>query len=116
MAVTLRRAQAWTVRSTIIYVWSSSNSFKQRWPRNQGPPGSSARCQHAGQVNNGWSNIHPGLHGPLVLSFPVACDVLLNVEEMLRVGESNVKEDCIADVIDVFDSLGVKAELSQSKS
>ena len=35
---------------------------------------------------------------------------------MLKVRETNVKEDCIEDVIEVFDSLGMKAELSQSKS
>lgn len=62
------------------------------------------------------SNILPCLRGPLVLSFPFAVDVLVNVEEMLKVGETNVKEDCIEDVIEVFDSLGMKAELSQSKS
>jgi len=61
------------------------------------------------------SHLHPGVHGPLVLSFTVAGDVLARVGELLGVGESNVKEKNIDEVAQVLDLLGVAANLSQCR-
>jgi len=58
-------------------------------------------------------HLHPGIHGPLVLSFEVAADVLGSVADMLGVGEANVKEENIEEIIQVLNSLGVEANLSQ---
>ena len=59
------------------------------------------------------SHLHPGVHGPLVLSLPVAADVLVSVGEILGKGESNVKEENIEEVQQVLDLIGVEAHLSQ---
>jgi len=62
------------------------------------------------------SNLHPGIHGPLNLSFEVAADVLVSVGNMLSFGEANVKEENIDEVKQVLTSLGVKANLSQRRN
>merc|ERR1719369_138960 len=62
------------------------------------------------------SHLHPGLHGPLILSFTVAADVLASVGDMLGVGEAIVREENIDEVTQVLDILGVKASLSQSRN
>ena len=59
------------------------------------------------------SRLHPGTHGPLVLSFTVPPDVLVSVGDMLGTGVSNVVEENIEEVVQVLNSLGVKANLSQ---
>ena len=59
------------------------------------------------------SHLHPGVHGPLVLSLSVAAEILVSVGEILGRGESNVKEENIEDVQQVFDLMGVEANLSQ---
>ena len=61
------------------------------------------------------SHLHPGLHGPIVLSFAVAADILVSVGEILGVGESNVKKENIERVKQVLDSLRVGANLIASK-
>jgi len=61
------------------------------------------------------SHLHPGIHGPLVLSFAVAADVLVSVKEILSSGESNVMEENIEEVKQVLNSLGVEANLSQNR-
>ena len=61
------------------------------------------------------SHLHPGLHGPIVLSFAVAADILVSVGEILGVGESNVKRENIEGVKQVLDSLEVEANLSESE-
>ena len=58
------------------------------------------------------SQLHPGIHGPLFLSFAVTSDILASVGELLGAGESNVKEEYIEDVRQVLDTLGVEANLS----
>merc|ERR1719369_432916 len=62
------------------------------------------------------SHLHPGLHGPLILSFTVAADVLASVGDILSVGEAIVREENIDEVTQVLDILGVKACLSQSRN
>jgi len=62
------------------------------------------------------SHLHPGLHGPLILSFTVSANVLASVGDMLAVGVANVIEENIDEVTQVLDSLGVKASLSQSRN
>ena len=59
------------------------------------------------------SHLHPGVHGPLVLSLSVAADILVSVGEILGKGESNVKEENIEEVQQVLDLIGVEAHLSQ---
>jgi len=61
------------------------------------------------------SQLHPGIHGPLFLSFAVTSDILANVGELLGTGESNVKEENIEDVKQVLDMLGVEANLSYGR-
>jgi len=61
------------------------------------------------------SHLHPGIHGPLVLSFAVSADILVSVKEILSVGESNVMEENIEEVNQVLNSLGVEANLSQNR-
>jgi len=58
------------------------------------------------------SNLHPGIHGPLVLTITVAVDVLVKVGDILGAGESNVKEGIIEEVTQVLDLLGLEANLS----
>ena len=62
------------------------------------------------------SYLHPGIHGPLILSFTVAADVLASVGDMLSVGEAIVWEENIDEVTQILDLLGVKASLSQSRN
>jgi len=62
------------------------------------------------------SHLHPGIHGPLILSFTVEADVLANVGDMMSVGEANVMEENIAEVTQVLDLLGMKASLSPSRN
>jgi len=59
------------------------------------------------------SHLHPGTHGPLVLSFTVPADVLVSVGDMLGTGVSNVVEENIKEVVQVLNSLRVEANLSQ---
>jgi len=61
------------------------------------------------------SQLHPGIHGPLILSFAVATNVLLSVGDLLGLGKSNVREGNIEEVEQVLNSLGVVASLSQSR-
>ena len=61
------------------------------------------------------ANLHPCIHGPLILSFEVAHDVLVSVGHILGVGEANVNEGNIIEVKKVLNSLGVEANLSQSR-
>jgi len=61
------------------------------------------------------SHLHPGIHGPLVLSFAVAADVLESVVDIIGAGESNVMEENIDEVVQVLNSLGVEANLSLSR-
>merc|ERR1719402_562530 len=61
------------------------------------------------------SQLHPGIHGPLFLSFAVTSDILASVGELLGAGESNVKEENIEDVKQVLDMLGVEANLSYGR-
>jgi len=61
------------------------------------------------------SHLHPDVHGPLVLSFGVAANVLASVGDLLGTGESKVKEENIEEVEQVLISLGVEANLSQSR-
>jgi len=52
-----------------------------------------------------------GIHGPLFLSFTVGADVLVSVGDILRAGESNVKERNIEEVLGL---LGLEESLSQT--
>ena len=61
------------------------------------------------------SQLHPGIYGPLILSFDIAVDILANVKEVLGTGESKLKSGNIEDVKYVLDILGVKANLSQTR-
>jgi len=61
------------------------------------------------------SHLHPGIHGPLILSFAVAGDVLGSVGDILGAGESIVKEENIEEVKKVLNSLGVEANMSHSR-
>ena len=61
------------------------------------------------------SQLHPGIHGPLILSFTVNADILKSVGGILSVGESNVREENFEEVVQVLNSLGVVASLSQIK-
>jgi len=61
------------------------------------------------------SHLHPSIHGPLNLSFAVDAEFLVNVGDILGEGESNVREENIEKVIQVLNSLGVEAKLSQSR-
>ena len=61
------------------------------------------------------SHLHPGIHGPLILSFAVTADVLMSVRDLLSAGESNLLEENIEEVIQVLNSLGVGANLSQCR-
>ena len=49
------------------------------------------------------SHLHPGIHGPLVLSFTVGADVLVSVGDILEAGEANVKEGNIEEVDGCYD-------------
>jgi len=60
------------------------------------------------------SHLHPGVHGPLVLSITVAANVLESVRDIVGTGESNVMEENIEEVMQVLISLGVEANLSKS--
>ena len=62
------------------------------------------------------SHLHPGLHGPLILSFTVATNVLASVGDILAVGVANVREENIGEVTQVLDLLGVKASLSRNRN
>ena len=62
------------------------------------------------------SHLHPGIHGPLFLSFEVTADILACVGEIFGTGESILKGGNIEDVKHVFDVLGVEANLSQSRT
>ena len=113
MAFTLRRDQAWTV--PLLSTCGTATLLSRDGEEIKAP-----LAPLLGASTLVWSilaesHIHPGLHAPLALSFEVAVDVLANVEEILRVGKSNVEEENIEDVREVFDSLGVKADLRQSK-
>jgi len=44
------------------------------------------------------SQLHPGLHGPLIFSFTVAADVLVSIGDILGMGECNVKEENVEEV------------------
>ena len=57
-------------------------------------------------------HLHPGIHGPLILSFEVASDILVGAGEILATGESNLKEEDIEDVKQVLEMLRVEANLS----
>ena len=59
------------------------------------------------------SHLHPGVHGPLVLSLSVATDILASVGEIFGKGESNVKEENIKEVQQVLNLIGVEANLSK---
>jgi len=61
------------------------------------------------------SHLHPGVHGPLILSFTVAVNVLASVGDMLALGQANVREENIDEVTQVLDLLGVNASLSRSR-
>ena len=61
------------------------------------------------------AHLHPGIHGPLILSFEVASDILECVGHILGLGESNIEERKIIEVKKVLKSLGVEAVLSQSR-
>ena len=58
------------------------------------------------------SHLHPGVHGPLILSCEVPADVLVGVGDILRTGEAIVKDNNIIEVKKAMDMLGVAAELS----
>jgi len=59
-------------------------------------------------------HLHPGIHGPLMIFFAVAADVLMSVRDILGTGESNLVEDNIEEVVQVLNSLGIEANLSQT--
>jgi len=61
------------------------------------------------------SHLHPGIHGPLFLSFAVAADVLGNVGDILGEGVSSVTEENIGEVEQVLNSLGIEAKLSHNR-
>ena len=61
------------------------------------------------------SHFHPGIHGPLVISFAVDTDILVSVGDILSMGEANVKEKNIGEVKQALVLLGVKADLSQRR-
>ena len=61
------------------------------------------------------ANLHPAIHGPLILSFPVEVGVLLSVGEIFRRGETWVRDGEIEEVQEVLNMLGVEVYLSCSK-
>ena len=61
------------------------------------------------------SHLHPGIHGPLILSLAVTADVLVSVKDILGVGETKVMEENIEEVVKVLNSLRVEANLSKSR-
>merc|ERR1719158_677980 len=58
------------------------------------------------------SHLHPGVHGPLILSCEVPADVLVSVGDIFQTGESTVNDNNIGEVKKAMDMLGVAAELS----
>ena len=61
------------------------------------------------------SQLHPGIYGPLMLSFDIAVDILAHVREILGTGESNIKSGNIENVIHVLSILEVGANLSKTR-
>jgi len=57
------------------------------------------------------ANLHPGVHGPLILSLDVAAEVLVSLREILSKGETDVREETIIEVKQVLGMLGVEANL-----
>ena len=60
------------------------------------------------------SQLHPGVHGPLILSLEVAAHILECVVEILGAGESDLMGRNIEEVKHALDILGVEANLSRS--
>merc|ERR1719153_1828570 len=58
------------------------------------------------------ANLHPGVHGPLILSLDVAAEVLVSLREILSKGETDVRKETMIEVKQVLDMLGVEANLS----
>ena len=61
------------------------------------------------------AHLHPGIHGPLILSFAVNFDVLVSVGKILSVGEADFKEGNITEVKKIMNSLGVEANLTKGE-
>ena len=58
------------------------------------------------------TNLHPAVHGGLILNIEVAAVVLVSVGELLATGEANVKEGNIEGIRQVLYMLGVEVNLS----
>ena len=61
------------------------------------------------------SQLHPGVHGPLIISFDIAVDILAHVGEILGTGESKLKSGNIEDVVQVLEILGLEGSLSETR-
>lgn len=61
------------------------------------------------------ANLHPAIHGPLILSCPVEVGVLLSVGEIFRRGVASARDGEIEEVQHVLNMLGVEVDLSCTK-
>ena len=113
MAVTLLRDQALTVPLLSTYGRATLLGRDGRGVQVPLVPLLAASSLVKAIVNS--SQLHPGIYGPLTLSFEIAVDILAHVGEVLGTGESNLRGGNIEDVKHVLDILGVKANLSQTR-
>ena len=113
MAVTLTRDQALTVPLLTTYGTALLLSRDGREVKVPMAPLLAASNLVRSMVTE-TPHLHPGIHGPLILSFEVASDILVGAGDILATGESNLKEEDIEDVKQVLDMLRVEANLSYS--
>ena len=113
MAVTLLRDQALTVPLLSTYGRATLLGRDGRGVQVPLAPLLAASSLVKAIVNS--SQLHPGIYGPLILSFDIDVDILAHVRKVLGTGESNLRSGNIEDVKHVLDILGVTANLSQTR-
>merc|ERR1719233_121738 len=62
------------------------------------------------------SNLHPAIHGPLILSCEVSTKALVRVGDILGTGETRISNNDIEEIKQVLSMLGVDADLSQDRT
>jgi len=62
------------------------------------------------------SNLHPAIHGPLILSCEVSTKALARVGDILGTGKTRISNDDIEEIKQVMSMLGVDADLSQDRT
>ena len=113
MAVTLSRDQALTVQLLSTYGTASLLGKDGREVQVPLAPLLGASSLLRSIVDS--SQLHPGVHGPLIISFDIAVDVLAHVGEILGAGESKLKSGNIEDVVHVLEILGLEGSLSETR-